>query len=171
MSNDAPELPEPGAVARATKDVPAISPRAQRWSKPIMRFMSWANVLVFRLSSGKVGGHFPGGAPVCLVTMRGRRSGQLRTMPLIYVPNGDDVLLVASQGGMDRHPLWYYNIAANPQVEVQVGAQKRQMAARQIGDDEKRRLWPILLSVYPDFDDYQARTARNIPVFVCSPAS
>jgi len=163
------ELPEPGAVARAHKDVKPIPPFVQRGAKPLLRAMSAANVAVYRLTGGRIGGHFPGGAPVCLVTMRGRKTGRLRTIPLIHVARGDDVILVASQGGMEKHPVWYHNLVADPNIEVQVGAQKRKLVARQADDAEKRALWPVLTAVYPDFEDYQARTARNIPVFVCSP--
>lgn len=164
-----PELPDPGSLARARKSVRPIPASVQRWAKPILRAMSAVNVAVYRLSAGRVGGRFLGGAPVCLVTMRGRKSGKLRTLPLIYVPHGEDVILVASQGGMERHPVWYHNLTADPNVEVQAGGERRMLVARQAGDAEKKALWPVLTAVYPDFEDYQARTDRNIPVFVCSP--
>jgi deazaflavin-dependent oxidoreductase (nitroreductase family) len=163
------ELPDPGSTARAREDVKPIPLTVQRWLKPLMRVMSVANVASYRLTSGRVGGRFLGGAPVCLVTMRGRRSGKQRTLPLIYVAHGEDVILVASQGGMEKHPLWYHNLKADPNIEVQVGGVKRRLVARQVDDAEKKALWPVLTSVYPDFEDYQARTHRNIPVFVCSP--
>lgn len=163
-------LPDPGAVARARGDVKPIPESTMRWVKPIMRWMSKANVWVYQKTDGRVWGTFPGGAPVCLVTMRGRKSGALRTIPLIYLPHGDDVIIVASQGGMAKHPVWYHNIAANPEVEIQDGARKRRMIARRASDEEKKALWPHILEIYPDFEDYQARTDRNIPMFVCSPA-
>ncbi len=162
-------LAEPGSVARARGDVKPIPESSMKWIKPIMRFMSKANVFVYEATDGKVWGKFPGGAPVCLVTMTGAKSGKTRTIPLIYLPHGDDVIIVASQGGMAKHPVWYWNLKKNPHVEIQDGGRKRKMLARQVGDEEKKALWPHILTIYPDFEDYQARTDRNIPMFVCSP--
>ncbi len=153
------------------KTVKPITEGQARIVKPIMRVMSKLNVWVYRASNGNVGGTFPGGAPVCLVTMTGRKSGRRLTIPLIYLPHGDDVILVASQGGMAKHPVWYLNLQANPEVEVQWKGDVRSMVARQATDEEKQALWPDLLKVYPDFDDYQARTDRNIPVMICSPVA
>jgi len=82
---------------------------------------------------------------------------------------GEQKLLVASQGGMERHPVWYYNLKANPDIEIMVGGDKRSYLAEQVSPERKRELWPHLLSLYPDFDEYQARTDRDIPVFLCSP--
>jgi len=171
MSDTQPaDLPDPGSVARARGDVQPIPESAMKWVKPVMRWMSKANVFVYEATNGKVWGKFPGGAPVCLVTMTGAKSGKTRTIPLIYLPHGEDVILVASQGGMEKHPIWYYNIKANPALEIQDGGRKRKMLARRADDAEKKALWPHIVSIYPDFEDYQARTDRNIPMFVCSPA-
>lgn len=158
---------EPGTYT--SKEVAPISEGQMRIAKPFLKLMTWLNVTAFKATNGKIGGTFPGGAPVCLVTMTGRKSRREITIPLIYTPDGEDVLLVASQGGMPRHPVWYHNIAANPNVTIQVGSEAREMVARQATDEEKRERWPRLLSVYPAFDEYQRRTDRNIPVFICSP--
>lgn len=136
--------------------------------RPIMKAWSAFNVWVYRLSAGRLFGSFLG-APVCLVTMTGRKTGKVRTIPLIYLPHQDEVILVASQGGMDVHPVWYYNLVANPEVEVQDRARRRKLVARRASDQEKRELWPHILSIYKDFDAYQERTLRNIPVIICSP--
>lgn len=98
-------LPDPGEVARARGDVQPIPESAMKWVKPVMRWMSKANVFVYKATNGKLWGTFPGGAPVCLVTMKGAKSGKTRTIPLIYLPHGDDVIIVASQGGMEKHPI------------------------------------------------------------------
>ena len=82
---------------------------------------------------------------------------------------GDNCYLVASQGGMDRNPVWYYNIKANPDITIMHNGVTRKMRARQISEEEKAAAWPHLCSLYPDFDEYQARTDRAIPVFVCEP--
>jgi deazaflavin-dependent oxidoreductase (nitroreductase family) len=112
---------------------------------------------------------FPNGAPICLVTMTGRRTGKKRTIPLIHVPHGNEVILIASQGGMSPSPLWFHNLSANPDITISADGGTRRMRARRVDDAEKAALWPSAVAVYPDFDDYQARTERNIPVFLCSP--
>ena len=104
-----------------------------------------------------------------LFTTIGRRSGKPRTAPLIYLADGDNIVLVASKAGMSRHPVWYLNLVANPEVEVQIGSEVRKLRARTASDEEKTKLWPRLNAVYSSYDDYQARTDRKIPVFVCEP--
>lgn len=137
--------------------------------KVFMRWFTRLNVWVFKLSKGRLMKNFPGGYPICVVGTTGRKSGKRREIALIHLPWKDGILLVASQGGMETNPVWYYNIQAHPDIDVMVGGQHQQMVAHQASDEEKRELWPHLLSLYPDFDEYQARTERNIPVFICSP--
>jgi deazaflavin-dependent oxidoreductase (nitroreductase family) len=145
------------------------SPTQERLAAPFIHAMTALNVLAYKLTGGWLGGTFKGGAPVCLVTTTGRRSGQARTIALLYLMDGADVVLVASMGGMSRSPGWYHNMIANPDVEVQIGATKRPMRARRASDAEKAALWPRLVAMYRDYDDYQKRTARNIPVMILSP--
>ena len=109
------------------------------------------------------------GRPVCLVTMTGARSGRERTVPLMYVPYGEGVIIVASQGGAPKSPVWYRNLVEHPDIEVQYGSKKMKLRARQVDDAEKARVWPVCVQHYPPFEDYQKRTDRNIPVFVCEP--
>lgn len=127
------------------------------------------NVWIYKKSNGKLMKNFPGGFPICIVGMTGRKSGERREVALIHLPWDDKKLLVASQGGMDKHPVWYHNIKANPDVDIMVTGITKHYTARQASPDEKRELWPHLLSLYPDFDEYQARTDRDIPVFICEP--
>ena len=141
----------------------------ERLVSPIIRVMTLLNVWAYRLTGGRVGGTFLQGAPVCLVTVKGKRSGTLRTVALLYVTAGDDVVLVASKGGMSHHPAWYHNMIANPDVEVQIGSTTRRMRARRASSAEKVALWPRLIAMYRDYDDYQARTTREIPVMILSP--
>ena len=144
----------------------------EKWSGLVRFFMRWYtrfNVWVYKKSNGRLMKHFPGGFPICIVGMTGRKSGGRREVALIHLPWGDKKLLVASQGGMNKNPVWYYNIAANPKVDIMVTGVTKQYTARQATADEKRDLWPHLLSLYPDFDEYQARTDRDIPVFICEP--
>ncbi|MEP1472017.1 MAG: nitroreductase family deazaflavin-dependent oxidoreductase [Halieaceae bacterium] len=138
----------------------------------IQFFMRWATrlqVAVFRMSKGKLMNKFIGGYPVCVVDTHGAKSGKLRRIALIHLPHGENKLLVASQGGMPGNPAWYYNVAANPDIRIMVDGEEKAYRARRISDEEKAELWPHLLTLYPDFDEYQARTDRNIPVFSCEP--
>ena len=114
---------------------------------------------------------FPRGAPVCLVTTTGRKSGQSRTAPLLYLADGERVVLVASKGGMSKHPVWYLNLVANPRCTVEIGREKRAMRAHTASAEEKAALWPRLIAMYPDYDDYQSRTDREIPVVVLDPVA
>lgn len=146
-----------------------FTPGQERMATPVIRLMSIVNTWIFRASGGRLGNKFVGGAPVGLFTVRGRKSGKPRTTPLIYLRDGDNLVLVASKGGMSHHPAWYLNMQAHPEVEVELPDEKRSLVARRATDEEKAKLWPRLLAIYPDYDDYQARTDRNIPVVILSP--
>lgn len=143
----------------------------EKMMKRFLKAYSRANVWIYQKSGGKYGAKFQGKAPVLLLTMRGRKSGEMKTTPLIHIANGDDVILVASQGGMSKDPIWYLNLQADPNVEVTVGTDRRKMLARNSSDDEKQGLWPLICSVHPDFQSYQEKTERNIPIMICSPAA
>jgi deazaflavin-dependent oxidoreductase (nitroreductase family) len=141
----------------------------ERFATIAVRIMSAVNTALFRASGGRLGNRFLRGAPVCLVTTIGARSGARRTTPLIYLAEGNDVVIVASKGGMSHHPAWYHNLAKRPEAQVQIGADVRDMVARRASGAEKAALWPRLLEIYPDYADYQARTDRDIPVMILSP--
>lgn len=117
-----------------------------------------------------MGSAFPRGIPVCLLTTAGRKTGQPRTSPLVYLADGDRIVLVASQGGLPKHPMWYLNICHNPEVTIQIGSQVRRMRARVADGGERSVLWPRLVEMYADFADYQSWTDRIIPVIICEPA-
>ena len=155
-------------MAEAAKPQP-ISESQEKVADVFIRWMTKANTWVYRATGGKVGAKFMRGAPVCLISTTGRRTGQKRTVALIYLQDGRDVILVASKGGMPHHPQWYLNMEANPDVEVEIGRTVTPMKARRASDEEKSAYWPKLLEIYPDYADYQARTERNIPVMILSP--
>ncbi len=111
-------------------------------------------------------GHDWQGVPTLLLTTHGRRSGEARTLPLIYGRDGDRLLVVASQGGAPKHPGWYLNLVADPEVEVQVKADRFPARARPATAEERPRLWQTMTSIWPDYDKYQTRTDRQIPVVV-----
>jgi deazaflavin-dependent oxidoreductase (nitroreductase family) len=148
----------------------AQNPMTQEEFRKLRRFIkpfSRLNVWVYRLTGGRLMGTLQG-RPVVL-TMTGAKSGQRRTIPLMYVPYKDGIIVVASQGGAPRSPVWYRNLVENPDIEAQYRSRKMKLRARQVDDAEKAALWPICVEHYPPFEDYQARTDRNIPVFVCEP--
>ena len=153
----------------ASKPPRPFTTREERFAKPIIRWMSHANTWIYRVSGGRFGGTWLRGAPVMLLTTKGRKSGAVRTTPLLYLRDGNDIIVVGSQGGMSKHPLWYLNLEANPDCEVEIGSTRTLMRARRVSDDEKAALWSRLTQMYRDFDDYQARTERNIPVIRLSP--
>jgi deazaflavin-dependent oxidoreductase (nitroreductase family) len=156
-------------VKKKREEVDAIPANIVPFIRKIMKLYTRLNVWVFKKSNGKWMNKFPGGAPICLVGMTGRKSGARREIMLIHLPKDAQKLLVASQGGLDINPVWYHNIMANPHVDILVDGQQKQYAVHQADADEKRALWPHLTSIYPDFDEYQARTDRDIPVLVCTP--
>ena len=135
----------------------------------VMKPMSQLNTWLYRLSGGRVWGRWLRGAPILLLTTIGRKSGEPRVAPLLYLRDGENVVIVASKGGMSKHPLWYWNLEANPDVEIEIGRERTKMLARRASDPEKAALWPPLIEMYRDYDDYQARTERNIPVIILSP--
>ena len=138
--------------------------------KPIARWMSAVHTAIYRASSGGLGGRF-GGGDVCLVRMTGARSGRELEIPLMYVPYREGVILVASFAGAPRHPAWYYNLVAHPQIDVTWKKQSKRLVARQATSAEKAEVWPLCCQHYRDFDLYQRRTGRDIPVFICEPVS
>lgn len=111
-------------------------------------------------------GHRWRGMTTLLLTTRGRKSGLLRRTALIYGRDGDNYLIVASNGGAAKHPLWYLNLAANPDVEVQVGPDRFAARARDATPEEKPRLWAIMTAIFPTYDRYQQKTRRDIPLVI-----
>ncbi|WP_404314678.1 nitroreductase family deazaflavin-dependent oxidoreductase [Prescottella equi] len=144
-----------------------------KYTVDIIKWMSKTNVKLYRATGGRLGGKwrvgsaFPWGIPVCLLTTTGRKSGQPRVSPLLFLEDGDRVILVASQGGLPKNPVWYLNIRANPEVTIQIKSRIRTMRARVATDEERAELWPRLVDMYADFDNYQSWTDRQIPVVIC----
>ncbi|MFS8104372.1 nitroreductase family deazaflavin-dependent oxidoreductase [Lentzea alba] len=117
-------------------------------------------------TDGAEGHEWRPGVHTLLLTTKGRKSGELRRTALIYQRDGDNYVVVASQGGKPQHPSWYLNLEADDQAEVQVAADKFQAHARTAGPDERDRLWALMNEVWPSYSDYQKKTDRQIPVVV-----
>ncbi len=117
--------------------------------------------------SGPLGG--PGLLPTLLLTTKGRKSGEPRALPLIYGTDGDRHIVIASKGGMPNHPLWFRNLEATPECELQVGSKRLSARARVAEGDERERIWSKMVEIYPPYTEYQKNTERTIPVVVLDP--
>jgi F420H(2)-dependent quinone reductase len=142
--------PEPGSLAFSV------------WKR-----LNRLNNAVYRASGGRLLGSFDGN-PVVLVHHVGRRSGEHRVTPLLYMADGEDVVVVGSMGGTPKHPGWVHNLREHPDTEIELGRERRPVRARVANADERARLWPQLVERYPAFAQYQARTEREIPVVILS---
>lgn len=131
----------------------------------LMRLVLRLHVGLYRLSNGRAGGSMRG-ASVLLLTTTGRRTGKRRTTPLLYMRDGDDLVIVASYGGNDRAPAWSVNLRHKPRATIRVKGDTDEVTARIASPEEKGRLWPALTKMFPSYDNYQKRTAREIPVII-----
>ena len=145
------------------------------FTRRIIKLMATVNVALYKMTGGRVGGTWRIGAgwkdpvPICLIEHRGRRTGKLRTTPLVYLRDGDRVVVVASQAGRHQHPLWFRNLEADPEVTVQIKRDRLPMRARTASTRERAELWPRLVDLYSDYDSYQSWTDREIPVVIIEP--
>ena len=135
-----------------------------------LNLLTWLHVAAYRRTGGRIGRKLAG-APVLLLDHIGRRSGTPRTTPLLYLDDGEDLVIVGSRGGSNAPPAWWLNLEASPRTTVQVGPRRREVLARTASPDEKARLWPRLIQTYSDFQTYQDRTDRDIPVVILEPGS
>ncbi len=138
------------------------------YKAPDISLLGDEHVKRYEETDGKVG-HEWNGATCLVLTTTGRKSGQPRKVPLIYGRDGDDLLVVASMGGAPRHPTWYLNLSEKPEVQVQVLGDKFPARARTASNEEKPRLWKIMTKDWPNYDVYQERTDRDIPLVVLEP--
>jgi deazaflavin-dependent oxidoreductase (nitroreductase family) len=112
-----------------------------------------------------------GRAPILLLHHVGARSGKQRVAPLLYLEDGDDLVIVASKGGVDTNPSWFHNLLANPDTEVELPRERRAVHARVATEDERARYWPRVVEIYKGYEDYQSYTTRKIPLVVLEPRS
>jgi deazaflavin-dependent oxidoreductase (nitroreductase family) len=127
------------------------------------------NVAVFRATKGRVGGRLKQ-LPILLLHHVGRKSGQSRVSPVLYLADGDKLVIVASKGGTDKNPAWFHNLVATPETEVELkGGERRRVRARRATGTEREAYWPRLVEGYRDYADYQRHTDRVIPVVVLEP--
>lgn len=131
----------------------------------LIRLTSGVHRCWYRLTGGLIGGRL-GRAHFLLLTTAGRKTGRRHTTPLLYVEDGDDLVLVASNAGDDRDPNWWLNLKKSPQAEAQVGASLRSVVAERASAGDRARLWPQITRMFPDYEAYQSRTRREIPLVI-----
>lgn len=140
-------------------------------SWPFLRRAMGLHTLAYRASGGRVGHTIPGvPGKMLLLDHVGAKSGRKRTSPLLYIPDGESVVVVASKGGFPRHPAWFHNLMANPDTAVRIGRERRPVRARVANPEERERLWPKAVESYHGYADYQKRSrGREIPLVVLEP--
>lgn len=143
-----------------------ISLRIADRTWPVLSKLMGGHTQIYKLSGGRIGHSLGGGLQVLLLDHVGAKSGKKRTSPLLYMKDGGDVFIVASKGGYEKSPAWLYNLKANPETEVQIGSEHRKVHARVATPEEKQRLWPEAVRVYPSYEQYQERTERAIPIVI-----
>ena len=141
--------------------------RPSKLASALQNAATWVHRLLYRSSNGVIGGRLAN-SPVLLLTTTGRRSGKQRTVPLLYLMDGRNVVLVASNGGAVKHPTWWLNLQTTPEAWIQIKGNRRRVKAEQASAAEKQRLWPRLTAMYPGYQRYQQITDRDIPVVILS---
>jgi deazaflavin-dependent oxidoreductase (nitroreductase family) len=134
---------------------------------PAARLLFATHALLYRVSSGRIGGNLNG--PVLLLTTVGRKTGQRRTRPLGYLRDGARMVVVGSNGGKDVHPAWVWNLRSAPEAEVQVNARTFRVRAEEASPAEEARLWPLLVAQSPVWGTYRSKTARPLPLVILRP--
>jgi F420H(2)-dependent quinone reductase len=146
------------------KAPPSSHPFWKAW-EVLTRF----NILVYRATGGRVGGRY-GRAPILLLHHFGARSGVERVAPLLYLPDGDGMVIVASKGGTDRHPAWYHNLVAHPDVSAEVGRERQTVRARVLKGKEREEMWGRVVELYSHYEGYQRHAReRQIPLVRLEP--
>jgi deazaflavin-dependent oxidoreductase (nitroreductase family) len=138
---------------------------SQRMGPTGLRWTGKLNIPLYRLSGGRIGGRIAK-APVLLLTTTGRKSGQPRTAPVVYIADGENLVVIGSNAGHSRTPAWSLNLQANPDAEVEVGRERRSVRARVAAGEERADLWRKHSDQFSGFEEYEARTDRDIALFV-----
>jgi deazaflavin-dependent oxidoreductase (nitroreductase family) len=135
-----------------------------------IKWMSRAQTWIFKKSGGRLADKFLRGAEVGILTTTGRKTGEKRDSPLLFLQEGRRIVLVASQGGRATNPMWYLNLKADPKVSFQTKREVLDLVARDATDAERDEYWPKLDAMYADFVNYRSYTDRKIPIVICDPA-
>ncbi|MBS1862917.1 MAG: nitroreductase family deazaflavin-dependent oxidoreductase [Actinobacteria bacterium] len=137
---------------------------------PVTNRLAGVHAHLYKRTGGRFGGRLPGGrGRMLLLDHVGAKSGALRTSPLLFIPDGENLVIVASKGGFPKNPAWFHNLRANPVTYAQVGPERRRVRARVATATERPRLWELAVDVWPGYEDYRARADREIPLVVLEP--
>jgi deazaflavin-dependent oxidoreductase (nitroreductase family) len=178
VTTASPSTPQPTLPGRfAAPDGPLDGPargratttRADRLTAAVSRRVATVHTALVRRTGGRMGSRFRGG-DVVLLTHRGRRSGRTFTTPLLYVRDGDDLVVAASNGGIDQEPQWWLNLQSDPSGEVEVAGLRRPVTATAVAEEDRGRLWAALMARCPTYDAYQAKVSRRIALVRLTPA-
>jgi F420H(2)-dependent quinone reductase len=145
-----------------------IGRRPSKLSTTLQNALTTVHTFIYRKTNGKIGG-WVANCPVLLLTTRGRKTNKQRTVPLLYLSDGENVVLVASNGGATKHPTWWLNLQSNPEAQIQLKGFTQRVRAEKGSAEEKQRLWPLLTAMYPGYKRYQEITNRDIPVVILCP--
>jgi deazaflavin-dependent oxidoreductase (nitroreductase family) len=132
--------------------------------KMFLSLMSGVHTALYRATKGKLGGSMRK-VPILLLTTKGRKTGKVRTTPLMYGRDGDDLVVVASVGGAPQNPAWFHNLKGH-KAQVQIGSEQWKVMAREVEGDERERLWQLMVGLWPSYAEYQKKTSRRLPVLV-----
>lgn len=143
--------------------------RNSRFLAVLLKYFARVHIWVYRRTNGRLGARLLW-FPAALLTTTGRKSGQPRTTPTLYLRDGERVILPASFGGRAKNPTWYLNLKTNPLVHVQIRDEQLQMSARDATESESAQYWPSLIEMYPPYRGYRDATDRTIPLVVCESA-
>jgi F420H(2)-dependent quinone reductase len=138
---------------------------------PVLGRLMRVHTFLYRVTGGRVGGRLPGLPPMLLLDHVGANSGKRRTVPLVYMPDGEELVVVAAKGGHPHNPAWVHNLRAFPDTEVQVGSGRTKVRAREAIGDERQRLWSRAVDYNPLWGSYQRRTDRTVPLIILQPRS
>jgi F420H(2)-dependent quinone reductase len=150
----------------------AISQLANKRGVYLGRRATKLHVALYRRSGGRIGGHIPGWpeARIALIEHTGAKSGMRRTSPVMYLEDGDAIVVMASKAGQPTHPAWFHNLRANPDTAIQIGSTVREVRARVAGDEERDRLWTKFVAMYPGSEFYRRNAkGREIPIVILDP--
>ena len=153
-----------------TEEIKPYTEGQEKFGSFLINRVGKLQTVVYELTGGRFMNTFQGG-PVAILSTIGRKSGKLRKVPLLYLRDGDNVVMTASKGGMTKLPIWYHNVAAAETSDIQIGKDKRTYRMREASPEEEEALWPKLEAMYPDYKEYRARTegVRHIPILIFSP--
>ncbi len=149
------------------KPIKPFTPGQEKFGRFFIKNIGKAQIFIYEFSGGRLWNKFLG-SPVAILTTTGRKSGLQRKSPLLYIKDGNDVVVVATQGGMSSYPIWYLNMVANPKVQCQTGNEKHHYISRRANAEEEARLWPSLNAMYAGYTEYKERIGgrREVPVMI-----